>query len=478
MLALYILVPLLGLLAVSLIPVSASKRVTFPLTLTLALLQGVSVIAMLPPGIDSEIGALGHFFEFGLKMDDLARVVLLAIGLVAAVALVAGRAMISNERQRMNFTTVLLLSLAGMNGVVLLTDLFTLYVFLEVVAVASFVMIAFERGRDGLEGAFKYLVLSAVATVLMLSAVAVFLVVAGGTSYDEVLNAIRTGPAAASGTVRFAVAAFICGLFIKGGLVPFHGWLPGAYTAAPAPVSIFLAGIVTKVSGIYALIRLAGPEGFPLGGGLGTVLLLVGAVSVVVGALAALEQGNMKRLLAYSSISQIGYIVLGLGCGTELGVAAAILHFFNHAVFKSLLFLNAAAVEQRLGTTDMDQLGGLGNRMPVTNATSLIGTLSTAGIPPFAGFWSKFLIIVALWQAGHPVYAIVAIFFSVVTLGYLLGMQRRVFFGKTPVGLEGTTEASGGLLFAAVILAAVTVGMGVFFPWLIGRFVFPFSGPL
>ncbi len=204
--------------------------------------------------------------------------------------------------------------------------------------------------------------------------------------------------------------------------------------------------------------------------------MLVGAISIVVGALAALKQTDMKWILAYSSISQIGYIVLALGCGTKLAIAAAILHLFNHSIFKSLLFVNAAAVEQSTGTTDMGRLGGLGSRMPYTSTTSVIGLLSTAGIPPLAGFWSKLVIIIALWQAQQYGYAVLAALLSVVTLGYLLIMQRHVFFGKTAEHLMSTREARTGVVLASVVLAAITIVVGVLFPWIIGTFLFPLSG--
>jgi multicomponent Na+:H+ antiporter subunit D len=182
------------------------------------------------------------------------------------------------------------------------------------------------------------------------------------------------------------------------------------------------------------------------------------------GAFAALTQNNFKRMLAYSSISQVGYIIAGLGTGVALGVIGAIFHFFNHAVFKSLLFVNSAAVEREAGTVDMDKLGGLSERMPVTGATSLVGFLSTSGIPPLAGFWSKIMIIIALWVSGHQVYAAIAVMASVLTLAYLLTMQRKVFFGVLAEGFKNIKETKPAIAAVAIALALVTIGVGVFFP--------------
>ena len=472
MLSLFVILPLAGILILNMPFGKATRNLGFPCVFLLAALQIVAV-AWWPSGSPIGTPSLDHFLGLGLKADGLAFVLLLTIGIVLLAAMLVGHAMISGERQRSNFANVLLLSLAGMNGTVLLTDLFSFYVFLEVTSVSSFILIAFERRKESLEGAFKYLVLSAVATVLMLSAVGILLLVAGGTSYETVAAALRS--AGGSPMAKIAVGAFVCGLFIKGGLVPFHGWLPGAYSSAPASVSVLLAGIVTKVSGIYGLLRLT-LSVFPPSASLNEVLLLAGAISIAVGALAAMGQTDMKGLLAYSSISQVGYIVLGLGCGTKLGIAAAILHLFNHSIFKSLLFVNAAAVEQRSGTTDMTRIGGLGPRMPVTGVTNVIAALSTAGVPPFSGFWSKLGIVIALWQTGRYGYAGLAVLFSVVTLSYLLTMQRQVFFGKTPSHLAETREATLALVVPAVALAAITLAVGLLFPWLFNTFLFPAGG--
>ena len=296
----------------------------------------------------------------------------------------------------------------------------------------------------------------------MVSGVALFLLLAGSTDFAAVSAALKGSPGHVY--AKIAVAAFLCGLFIKGGLVPFHAWVPGAYATAPAATSVLLAGIGTKISGIYALIRLAVSVFGPLSA-MNEVLLFVGAVSIVLGALAALGQRNVKWLLAYSSISQVGYIVLGLGCGTPLALMGAVFHFFNHAILKSLLFVNSASLEDRVGTTDMGRMGGLGAGMPVTSVTSTLAALSTAGVPPLSGFWSKLLIIIALWQAQLYVYAIVAILTSVITLAYMLVMQRRIFFGKAAGELPPAVEPRYGLRVSEIVLAAITVAIGVAIPF-------------
>ena len=462
MLFLFLIIPLAALVLLNLPLGSWLRRMGWGLALALTALQA-GVMLYAPQIVAPGSGPVAAFLALRLTADDISRILLLTIGIVSFAVLLIARDAVQDEGRRANFVNVLLLALIGMNGTVLLSDVFSLYVFMEITSVCSFILIASDRDRNGLEGAFKYIILSAVATVLMLTGVALLLVFAGGTSFDEV----RQGLLAADGNLvaRVAMGAFVCGLLVKGGLVPFHGWVPDAYSAAPAPVGVLLAGIATKASGVYALVRLV-TSVLPPSAALNEALLVVGLASVVVGALAALGQNDMRRLLAYSSISQVGYIILGLGCGTALGLAGAVLHLFNHAIFKALLFVNAAAVKRQLGTTDMRRMGGLGSRMPVTGASCAVGALSTAGVPPLSGFWSKLIVIIALWQSHHQAYAVAGALFSVVTLAYMLTMQRKVFFGRTPESLAAVKEAPMTLVAPAVLLAGVTIGVGALFPLL------------
>jgi proton-translocating NADH-quinone oxidoreductase chain N len=467
MLALLLLLPLLGVFIANL-PLGNLRKTGLWFATLFAAVQVFMVVFGARALVDSD-DSLMRLLVFRLAADNLSLVLLLSIGIVAFASLMVGMQTITGERARSNFASLVMIAMTGMNGTVLLTDLFSLYVFLEVTAVSSFILIATKRTLASLEGAFTYLILSAVATILMLSSLALLLIVAGSTSFQAVSAAVKTG---GSPLVPLAAALFVCGLLIKGGLVPFHSWLPGAYSTAPAAVSVLLAGIITKVSGVYTLIRLT-TSVFGPATSINNILMVVGIVSILVGALAAMGQFDFKKMLAYSSISQVGYIVLGLGCGTELAVVGAIFHLFNHSIFKSLLFVNSAAVEEQLGTTDMNQMGGLGSKMPFTNATSLVAFLSTAGVPPLSGFWSKLVIIIALWQAGLHAYAFIAILASVLTLGYLLLMQRRVFFGILSPKWENVTEARAGIVIPAVVLAAIIIGVGLCFPLMFNSFLLP-----
>lgn len=471
MLSLFLLLPLLGIIILNL--PSRIKMQTAGL-LYVVLLSALQIIVVLfqPEDFWNGPDFCGSFFKLKLYADNLTFVLLLSIGIVVFTAVLVAWRTISEPKQRLNFINLILVSMIGMNGTVLLTDIFSLYIFLEITAISAFILIASQRHLNALEGAFKYIVLSALATVLMLGAIAALLLYSGDTSFASVSEAVKNNNK--NIIVISAIGLFICGLFIKGGLVPFHGWLPAAYSAAPAAVSILLAGIVTKVAGIYVLLRLV-TDVFGPASPINSILLIVGIISILVGALAALWQDDFKKVLAYSSISQVGYIILGLGCGTPLGIAGAVFHLFNHSIFKSLLFVNSAAVEQQIGSTDMNKMGGLGAKMPVSNATSLIAMFSAAGIPPAAGFWSKLIIIIALWQSGYYAYATIAIVVGVITLAYLLAIQRKVFFGILPDELKNIKEAGIWIVLPAVVLASIIIGIGVFFPLLFNSFLVPVS---
>ncbi len=467
---LLLLVPFIAVLLMNVLPKRARAAAVWISFSVLALEVVAAVLGHFGWVDAGAFRSLERVFGFRLATDGLSGLLILCAGLVGMAALLVARKTMEDPVERFFFANLVLVALVGINGIAMVRDLFSLYVFVEVTAVATFILIAAQRsamhGTLAFEGAWKYVLLSAIASVLMLVSVGFFLLSAGDITFGGVKEALATQQPLA----WVAVALLLCGLFVKGALVPFHGWLADAYTAAPAPVSVFMAGIVTKASGIFAVLRVAQTA---LGGAaLGReILLVVGAVTIVVGAFLALTQTNMKRMLAYSSVSQMGYIVLALGGDPGLALLAAGFHFFNHAVSKSQLFANAAAIEKELGTLDMDKMGGLGSRMPVTAGTTAVAALSIAGLPPLAGFWSKLLIVLALWNAGQYAFAAVAVLASLVTLAYFLALQRRVFFGKTEDRWTKVHETSPGLVLPAVALALITIALGIGFPFALKFFL-------
>ncbi|MFH1772386.1 MAG: monovalent cation/H+ antiporter subunit D family protein [Candidatus Omnitrophota bacterium] len=366
-------------------------------------------------------------YGISFVLDSLSAFMLIVINLVALLVSIFSVDYMKKFTSKWKFYTLFMLMLAGMNGVVITGDLFNLFVFLEIASIASYALVAFGTERHELEAAFKYAVMGTVASLFILLGI-VFLY-----SYTSTLNmadmAIVISQNGPSKIILLVSAIFIMGFGLKSALIPFHAWLPDAHPSAPAPISALLSGILIKSLGIYAICRIF-YNVLGMTSAFSSILMFLGAISMVIGAILAIGQWDFKRLLAYSSISQVGYIVLGIGLNTPLGIMGGLFHLFNHSLFKSLLFLNSGAVEYATGTRDMRQMGGLAEKLPVTRNTNIIASMSIAGIPPFGGFFSKLIIIIACVEAGHNQYALCAVLVSILTLAMYLKVLKNVFFGE------------------------------------------------
>ncbi len=461
------ILPLVGKLSRRVLP-DLLANATLLALVAYAAIAGRSLIAAGP--VLLQPSWLGETIGLRLALDGFSLFMLLAVAVVGLAAGLFSINYMEHYGAKPTFYALYLIMIAGMNGLILASDLFSVYVFLEVAAVASYALVAFGLGHDELEAAFKYLMLSVVGSAFVVAAVAVIFGMTGALDFAAVaagLRELNAGP-----VVAIAAAFFLMGFGLKAALVPFHAWLPDAHPSAPAPISAVLSGLLIKVSGVYAMTRIF-LNVFGLTPALSTVLMWLGIVSLVVAAFLALGQKDMKRMLAYSSISQVGYIVLGIGIGTPLGIAGGLFHLFNHAIAKGLLFLTSGSVQQATGTRDLDAMGGLAKRMPVTAATNLVGALSIAGVPPLNGFWSKLLIIVALVQAGHGAFAVIAVLASVLTLWYYLLMQRKAFFGQLNETWAAVKEAPFWMTASTVLLALLCVGIGIFFSSTITTWIQP-----
>jgi len=312
--------------------------------------------------------------------------------------------------------------------------------------------------------------LGSVASSFILFAIAL---VYGNTAYLNmacISKAIQSSGLNAG--LTFALALFIVGFGLKAALVPFHAWLPDAHPSAPAPISAMLSGVIIKTLGVYALTRVVFNI-FGVSVSVGWLLVTLGLLSMIAGAFLALGQWDFKRLLAYSSISQVGYVVLGIGLGAtliakkanpawaSLALLGGLFHLVNHAVYKSLLFLTSGSVEMSTGTRQLKEMGGLAQVMPVTRTTCTIASASIAGIPPFSGFWSKLILVIAAVQAGLYWIAAILVFVSLCTLIMYLKVQRYAFLGELPENLQQIKENKGAMLVAMVVLALLCVLMGL-----------------
>ena len=453
-----------------------SKRFLPDLLANLALLFLVvySVIygrKMLAEGpVLQQLTWMGEPINIVLALDGFSLFMLFTISLIGFCAGLFSIDYMERYGSKAVYYALYLIMITGMNGLVLADDLFTLYLFLEVAAVASYGLVAYGRGQDELEASFKYLMLSAVASAMILLGIALLFALTGSLDLGGVAAGLyELGNKTAVG---FCSALFIMGFGLKAAVVPFHAWLPDAHPSAPAPISAVLSGLLIKVSGLYAMARIFFNV-FGMNPALSTVLMYLGAVSIVAGALLALRQDDIKRMLAYSSISQIGYILLGLGLGTPLALLGALFHLFNHATAKSLLFLNSGSIEKATGTRSLAKMDGLAKRMPITAATSVIGSLAISGVPPLNGFWSKLIIVIALVEAGQYGFAAVAILASVLTLWYYLLIQRHAFFGKPGETWKNVKEAPFWMTVSTVILGLICILVGIGFPIVIRGWLTP-----
>lgn len=432
---------------------------------------GVAARPMISHGpFISQISWFGEAVNLKLALDGFSLLIILVISLVGLLVSIFSVDYMEHYSAKATYYSLLLVMIAGMNGLVLASDLFAVYIFLEVAAIASYSLVAYGLEHDELEASFKYLMLSAVSSAFLLIGITFFYGLTGSLEFHNVarsLNDLNVGH-----ILAVATALFILGFGLKAALMPFHAWLPDAHPSAPAPISAILSGLLIKVSGVYALSRII-LNVFGLTPTLSRVLMALGAISLVLAALLAVVQKDIKRMLAYSSISQVGYIILGIGLGTPLGIIGALFHLFNHALAKGLLFLNSGSIQQATGTRNLEEMGGLAKRMPITAATNLIGSLSIAGVPPLNGFWSKLIIIVALFQADETALALIAILASVITLWYYLVLQRKAFFGKLNVAWAQVKEAPFWMTISTVIMAVLCVLMGIFFSATIKAWIQP-----
>jgi multicomponent Na+:H+ antiporter subunit D len=373
-----------------------------------------------------KIGGWKPPFGICFVVDGLTTFMLVTVNFITLMISLFSINYMEKFTAKFKFYALFLLMLAGMNGMIITGDIFNLFVFLEIASVASYALVAYGVEAEELEASFKYMVMGSLASAFILLAIA-FLY-----SYTSTLNmADMARILAQKGTnkaVALASILFIMGFGLKSALVPFHAWLPDAHPSAPAPISATLSGVLIKVLGIYSLLRIF----YNVLGATQTVLhtfMMLGVVSIMAGVLLALGQMDLKRLLAYHSISQVGYIILGFGIGTPLGILGGLFHLFNHSIFKSLLFLNSGALEYTVGTRNLEEMGGLRERMPITANTSLIASMSISGVPPFNGFFSKLIIIAACIQSGYIGYGIWAIIGSILTLSSFMKVQKYSFFG-------------------------------------------------
>ncbi len=356
----------------------------------------------------------------------------------------------------------------AMVGIVLAGDLITFFMFWEIMSWTSYFLIIYG-GKKSVAAGYKYIIMSIIGAYSMFIAIAMLYVKAHSLVYADVATTLAHSSAT---FVVWTVVLLGIGFFVKAAVMPLHTWLPDAHSEAPSPVSPLLSGVLIKMGAYGLFIVLYGFLSVQLAGNImpsvfSTPILLyiiqwLAALSIVLATFLAIMQEDAKRLLAYSSISQIGYVVLGIATGTSLGVAGGLFHALNHAIFKGLLFLAVGAVIYRTGTRNLSDLGGLVKKMPYTFTALLLGIIALAGVPPLNGFVSKWMIYEALLQKKEVFLLIMAFIGSTGAFLYVYRLIHSIFLGQLPKKYENVKDVPILMQFPIWVLAVLTIVFGIF----------------
>lgn len=472
--------PILGLLvlvpiAAAVIPVLSADR--FPnmgwriSTMTLAILAAcavlISVIGTPGPRIRYEVGTIPAAYGIELVWDGISGMLVAVTLLVILGATVHTR---RAEPRSNRFHAGLLLLTGGVIGILLAGDLFNLYVFLELTAIATYALIATADHRRSTYAAYKYLLLGTFGASVYLLGVA-YVFVATGT-----LNMARLATAVAS--VGYAdpviIASFVfisVGLAIKIALVPFHTWLPDAHATAPDAISAVISGLLPAIA-VYALARILftvyGIEFLQANPILLQTILGAGVLSVLAGSVFALLQTKLKLLLAYSTIAHVGLAVIGLGIANERAMFGALYHLVGHGIMKAALFLAVGLIALGYGATTLADYEGLGQRSPVLAGAIAGLALGLIGLPPTIGFTGKWYLALGAIEAGSWLIAAIVIGSTLLTLAYMAPIIDRLFFGQRADPIPDRSAVPRDSLLVVILAVAIAVGLGIVTVWIEG----------
>ncbi|MBI5124153.1 MAG: hypothetical protein HZA72_01905 [Candidatus Omnitrophica bacterium] len=369
-----------------------------------------------------------------------------------------------------------LMTLGGSLGAAFANDLIVLLCFWGFLALPLYVLVAMRGTNNAAASAKKSLIVIGGTDALMILGIGLMWKTAGTFVMDKIHLSL-SDPSSLFAYITIAIASFA-----KAGVIPFHSWLPDVAEDGPAPVAAYLPASLDKLLGIYLLAR-ASLNLFVMNNISNLALLIIGSLTVIIAVMMALVQHNFKRLLGYHAVSQVGYMVLGIGTGNPIGIAGGLFHMLNNAVYKSCLFLSAGVVEKKTGTTDLSKLGGLAKYLPVTFICFLIASFSISGIPPFNGFVSKWMIYQGIIKLGNDknplwiLWLVCAMFGSALTLASFMKLLHAVFLGRPSESSMGLKEAPVSMVLPMIILAAICIIFGVFACAVpLGLFIIPAVG--
>lgn len=425
------------------------------------LLVGLALVRLASADVvlAGQLGGWSAPYGISIVIDRLSAAMVAITGVIGLATVVYGRVRDDDPAAGRDFHLFVQGLLVGVCGAFVTADLFNLYVWFEVLLMGSFALIVLGGGRRRLAGTINYVVLNLVATLLFLLSAGMVYGATGTLNMGELALLFRAGAAPAGATV--AVVLMLLAFAIKAALFPLFGWLPASYHVAWTPVSALFAGLLTKV-GVYALIRVVTLL-WPDHGVMHETLLWVACATMLVGVLGAAAQNEVRRILSFHIVSQVGYMVLGLAIASPLAIAGAVFYLIHHIVVKANLFLIGGIAARLSGSERLAAMGGLYARAPALAILFAIPALSLAGIPPLSGFWAKFVLVRASLESGLWWAAGVALLTGVFTLLSMSKIWNEAFLKAHPRGDAGFTPTGGlGAAWWAIgALAAITVIIGL-----------------
>ncbi len=463
---LLVAVPLIAAPIVAILPRGRLPwAVALMVTSLCALLASFQLWAVVSGGVISyELGGWAPPWGIEYRIDAVNAFVALIVAGIAALTL--PYALLSAEKEIPEhqiplFYSAFLLCLTGLLGITQTGDIFNVFVFLEISALSSYALIALGQKRQALTSAYQYLIMGTVGATFFLIGVGLIYSQTGTLNMMDLAQ--RLPDVFEQKTVHTGFAFIMIGIALKLALFPLHLWLPNAYTYAPTVVTIFLAATATKVA-VYVMLRILFTVfsiDFMLNTPTNELFVMAGIAGVLIASVYAIYQSNIKRLLAYSSVAQIGYMAMGIGFASTTGLMATIIHLFNHALMKSALFMAIGAIIYRIGACRMDDIHGLGRQMPWTFAAIVVGGLSLIGIPGTAGFISKWYLILAALEQQAWISVAVILIGSILAMAYIGKLIEALYFKPVSTTNLAVKEAPLALLAPTWILVLANIYFGL-----------------
>lgn len=434
-----------------------SERVRNWTALAFVLVSLVGSMYLLPQVLAGHNVTFIREFPLGFNLifvaDNLAVFMAIVSSLVGAVIVLYSFGYISHYDNRNEYYLMVVLFLGSMMGLVFSANLIYLYLFWEITALASWRLIGFFREKDYVFRADKAFLVTVFGALAMLLGFVFLYNQTGSFDLGVIKDAYKTNP-----VPNIVVVLILLGILSKSATLPFHTWLPDA-GVAPSPVTALLHAAVLVKIGVYVFARLFVAT-LPMADIWHTIVPVIAAASALVSAGAALIETDMKRIIAYSTVSQIGFIFLGFSIGGAFGIAGALLYILMHGLAKGGLFLCAGIVEQNTKTKDITKMGGLITTMPVTAASFLVCAFSVMGVPPLGGFFSKYMVMSSAFSSTHLVIACTFLFGAIMTIIYLFRIFNMIFMGRAQIA--GAREGSPVMVVSVAILAALSLLAGIY----------------